>query len=285
MPVVISPSGRRYDRNQPPPMPAHRMLTRGLPAGSPLYRDFRQPEQGGTLKNGTPFCGPVKNQGQRGACTAHDFASAIEWICRAYFKKQPILSPEFFYPCELIMDGNKPSANGAYPDVGSDGETGCKVAIHDGCCELSADPYDDSTPIMAPTAAQYANAAQYKMGAYHGITNSVTAISCLADPTPWPVNIGFAVFSSFESEVVAQTGVMPIPGDDEEELGGHQTLGGGGYDIGDVPTIRPAGCPPAILVQNSWDTIWGIRGFFWMPLQVLDQPTTDIKIVHSGRPW
>ena len=260
-------------------MPPHRMLTRGLPAGLPLYRDFRTPEQGGTGKNGVPVCGPVKNQGQRGSCTAHDFSSCIEWIFRKYFRREPILSPEYFYPRELIMDGDFPN------DVGSNGETGCKVAIQYGCCEESIDPYDDSTPITAPTVAQDENAAQYKQGAYHGISNSMTAVSCLADLVPWPVNIGFDVYESFESNEVAQTGVMPIPVPDEQLLGGHQTLGGGGYDIGEVPTIRPKGCGPALLVQNSWGTEWGLRGFFWMQLAVLDHPTTDIKIVHAGKPW
>lgn len=278
MPVVITPNGHRLDRNQPPPMPIRRMLTRGLPAGAPLYRDFRTPEQGGTLKNGNPFCGPVKNQGQQGSCTGHEKASNGEWIERAYFKSQKIFSPAYIYSRELIIDGDFPNDNG------SNGETGCKVVIEYGLCELSVDPYSDAR-IAQPTPEQDANAALHKMGAYHGISDSMTAISCLSDPVPWPVGIGFEVFDSFESNETAQTGVMPIPGPDESLLGGHQTAGCGGYDIGDVPTIRPAGCGPAILVQNSWDVTWGLLGFFWMELAILDQPSTDCKIFHSGRPW
>ena len=276
--LPLSPAGRRYGRSIPEPMPAHRMLKRGLPSGAPLYRDFRTPEQGGTLKNGNPFCGPVKDQGNQSSCTGHEKATNGEWIERAYVKSQAIFSPAYVYSRELIMDGTFPQ------DVGSDGETGCLVVIEFGLCEASLDPYNDSQ-ILQPTAEQDANAKQHEMGAYHGITDAMTAISCLSDSVPWPVGIGFQVYESFESNEVAQTGVMPIPGPGEQLLGGHQVAAGAGYDIGDVPTIRPVGCPPAILVQNSWSTGWGLKGFFWMPLPILNQPTTDIKVFHHGSPW
>jgi C1A family cysteine protease len=97
------------------------------------------------------------------------------------------------------------------------------------------------------------------------------------------VEIGFTVYASFESDEVAQSGIYnPAPG--EEVLGGHEVLMVG-YDVGATPSLRPAGCPPAALIQNSWGTDWGIDGFFWMALPVLDDSQTDLKIVHSGKPW
>jgi Papain family cysteine protease len=265
--LILSNAGRRYGRIEPPPLPPHRMLTRGLPPGAPLYRDFRE-----------KFCGPVKDQKNLGSCCGHAFASALEWINRAYLKRQPILSPLFLYIHDLIKNGTFPQ------DAGSDGVTGCQVAIEFGCCENILYP-DQSQKIRLPSAQMNDQAKNFTMGAYHGITDSLTAISCLADPTPWPVEIGFTVYESFESNEVARTGVMPIPGPDEQVLGGHEVCGCGGYDIGDVPTIRPNGCPPAMLVQNSWSISWGLKGFFWCPLQILDAQGTDIKILHAGRPW
>src|SRR5580700_2668759 len=124
----------------------------------------------------------------------------MEWIWRKYFNKQPVLSPLYLYAQELIADGNFPN------DDGSDGTTGSEVSIMNGCCEDSLYP-DTFQKIEQPTAAMNANAELYKMGAFHGLTGSQVALSVLGDPVPWPVEVGFTVYSSFESDAVASTGV------------------------------------------------------------------------------
>lgn len=254
---------RRYGRKMPRPLPQNRMLN----------RESITPIEVVDLRNN---CGPIKDQGSEGSCTGHAFSSGIEWINRAYLKRQPILSPQYFYVEELLYDGNFPN------DSGSDGLTGCNIAVTKGCCELSVFPYIPGQ-IIQPTQAQLDNAFQYALGAYHGLTGAQTAISVLVDPTPWPIAVGFTVYDSFESSEVAQTGIYnPKPG--EKILGGHEVLACG-FDIGTTPILRPANCPPAILIQNSWGEDWGLKGFFWMDLLVVDDPQTDLKIVHSGHPW
>jgi hypothetical protein len=200
----------------------------------------------------------------------------MEWIFRKYFAKQPVLSPLYLYAKELIADGNFPN------DDGSEGVTGSNVSIVNGCCEDSLYP-DASQTIKQPTAAMDANAAEYRMGAYHGLVGSQTVLSVIADPTPWPVEIGFTVYESFESREVAETGIYK-PKSGESVLGGHEVLIVG-YDVGPSPTLRPANCGPSVLVQNSWGDDWGVKGFFWCALSVLDSVDTDLKIVHSGHPW
>lgn len=265
MTFKISPGGHTYDRNIPEPLPERMMITRTKIAQTVV--DLRS------------SCGPIKDQGQEGACTAHAGTEGGEWIYRKYFSKQPIFSPQYTYAKELIYDGDFPQDNG------SDGTTLCEVTITNGFCELSAYPYV-AGDILMPTAAQDLNAAQWKIvGAYHGLVGSGTALSVITDPVPWPVEIGFTVYSSFESDEVANTGIYnPQPG--ESVLGGHETLIVG-CDIGTVPTLRPAGCPPAVLVQNSWGTGWGWKGtgFYWAVLGVLDDSQTDLKVFHAGKPW
>ena len=255
---------RKFDRKSPAPLPAHRMLSRVTPVLPPVV-DLRE------------WCGPIKDQGNEGACTAHAGTSAVEWIFRRYLGKHPILSPQYTYAKELIAQGSFPS------DVGSDGTTLAGTLIASGCCELSLFPYVPGQ-IITPTAAQDANAAGWQMGAYHGLEGSQVALSVLGNPVPWPVEIGFTVYESFESDEVASTGVMPMPGGGEQQLGGHEVLLVG-YDIGETPNLRPAGSPPAFLVQNSWSSSWALGGFFWMPLAIADDPSTDLKIVHAGGPW
>lgn len=255
---------RAYGRKTPAPLPSHRMLSRDKTATTPVAVDLRK------------HCGPVKNQQSLGSCTGHTFSSSIEWICRAYLNKQPVLSPLFFYAEELIADGNFPN------DDGSDGVTGCNVAVTKGCCEDSLYP-DASQQIKQPTPEMLANALEYRMGAYHGLTGSAVAISVLGDPTPWPVEIGFMVCASFEGDQLAETGIYN-PGPSESIIGGHEVLAVG-YDVAPTPVLRPAECPPAFLIQNSWGEDWALKGYFWMPLSVADAAESDLKIVHSGHPW
>ena len=79
---------------------------------------------------------------------------------------------------------------------------------------------------------------------------------CLADG--YPVVFGFTVYESFESDVVARTGVVPMPGKREKVLGGHAVVCVG-YDRS----------KKAFLVRNSWGTSWGQGGYFWMPFAYL----------------
>ena len=255
---------RTYGRKQPGPLPAHRMLSRV--SAVPSAMDLR------------PWCGAVKNQVNLGSCTGHAFASGVEWIFRRYLNQQPALSPLYVYAKELISDGNFPN------DDGSDGNTGSNVVIANGAC-LDALYPDASQKIQAPDAEMDASASHYRMGAYHGLQGSAVALSVVGDPVPWPVEIGFTVYESFESDEVASTGIYN-PAQGESVLGGHEVLMVG-YDVGPTPTLRPANCPPAVLIQNSWGTGWGWdgSGFFWMAIPVLDDPQTDLKIVHAGHPW
>jgi hypothetical protein len=258
------PIQRSYGRRRvPPALPQHMMLTRVNPV-LPLAVDL------------SPFDGPIKNQNQLGSCTGHAFASSLEWIFRKYLKKSPILSPLYIYAKELMADGNFPQ------DDGSDGVTGCNVVIVNGACEDALYP-DASQKIMKPTPEMDANAAQYRVGAFHGIAGTQVAKSVLGDPVPWPIQLGFNVAASFESDQVARTGIYN-PQPNEQIVGGHEVKLSG-YDLGPTPSIRPKECPPAFLIQNSWGTSWGLKGYVWFSIGVLDDPAVDMKIVHSGHPW
>jgi C1A family cysteine protease len=211
--------------------------------------------------------GPIKDQGQEGSCTGHAFSSAREWIARKYENSTPILSPQCLYVEELIAEGTFPNDEGAQP------RTGCKVLTANGCCETSLWPYV-AGQIVTPTPAQAANALKYKTGAYHRLSGLTDVLCCVSDPVPWPVPVAFQVYESFMSQQVADTGIMPMPGPDEQCVGGHEVLCLG-YDR----TKQLA------LIQNSWGDGWGQKGYFWMPFAVLASPDSDLWVVHTGKPW
>lgn len=255
----------KYNRRVPAPLPAHRMLVKAPVDLNPVA-DYRE------------FLGPRKDQGAEGSCTGNAGTGDFEWTARKYFPSWGAVqfSAQYTYENELIRDGNFPN------DVGSDGVTLCESLITDGACPESLDPYV-AGQIVQPTAEQKQAAQQYRMGAYHGVTDSGTAWSILADSTPWAVLVGFTVYQSFESDW-AIAGCMPLPAAGESVLGGHEIFCIG-CDLGDTPVVRPAGSPPSFLMVNSWGESWGLDGLFWMPRQIFDASDTDLKIVHTGHPW
>ena len=213
------------------------------------------------------FGGPIKDQGEEGSCTGHAFSSAREWIARKYEKSAPVLSPQCLYAEELLASSDFPNDEGAMP------RTACQVLTALGCCETALYPYVAGN-ITRPTPEQVQNALKYRTGAYHRIASLVDFLKCVADPTPWPVLVGFTVYESLMSEQVAETGVMPTPQVGEQPQGGHEVLCLG-YDL-----------PRQLaLMQNSWGDGWGQRGYFWMPLAVLSAAETDLWMVHTGKPW
>lgn len=211
--------------------------------------------------------GPIKDQGEEGSCTGHAFSSAREWIARKYEKDSPVLSPQYLYVEELIVNGSFPEDDGAMP------RTCCQVLTAKGCCEASLYPYV-AGKLIAPTPDQTQNAGKYKTGAYHRIGTLPDFLSCLADPTPWPILVGFVVYASFITQQVADTGIMPIPKPGEQQQGGHEVLCLG-YDF----------ATQMALIQNSWGEDWGQQGYFWMPFSTIASPETDLWIVHTGGPW
>jgi C1A family cysteine protease len=65
---------------------------------------------------------------------------------------------------------------------------------------------------------------------------------------------GFTVYQSFEGDVVAKTGVLPMPAKNESVIGGHAVMAVG-YDD----------AKSAFIVRNSWGNAWGLKGYFYMP--------------------
>ena len=208
-----------------------------------------------------PQCPPVYDQKQLGSCTANAIAGAIEFD--QIKLKLPEFTPSrlFIYYNERVMEHDVSLDNGAQI------RDGIKSVAKQGVCAETSWPYDDQNMdpdpcpqcpyAKKPTPACYAEAAKHKVLSYQRLVSQLNILKgCLA--SGYTFVFGFTVYESFESEQVAKTGIVPMPGPKEKVVGGHAVVAVG-YDDSTKHFI----------VRNSWATTWGLQGYFMMPYAYL----------------
>jgi C1A family cysteine protease len=236
---------------------------------------------------------PVRDQGQIGSCTAFCGAETDE-ILYYYNKGVPFtnaLSPAFLYYCMrvLILNQKIQSDNGAYminiPQA---------LKTYGDCLESSY-PYPSSNKSPAyktpPTSAAMTQGLNYQVGlntqvniSYGTIPSGDLGTTKTFLSNNVPVMLGFNVYdnssySLFEGLNTVNYTYNPLTS------GGSLVKGARLLGSHAVPIIGyddnftyPGGGQGAFLVQNSWGTSWGNKGFFYMPYSVF----SNTKIVPSG---
>jgi C1A family cysteine protease len=195
----------------------------------------------------------VYDQGRLGSCTANAIAAAFEFD----LLKQGLTD---FMPSRLFIYYNERVKLGTVDvDSGAMIRDGIKSVSKQGVCAETSWPYDVSRFTEEPPKACYDEAVGNRATSYQRVLPILNQLKgCLANG--YPIVFGFRVYESFETEDVAQTGVVPMPRSDEQALGGHAVLATG-YDDA---TGR-------FLVRNSWGSGWGQDGYFTMPYAYLTE--------------
>lgn len=199
-----------------------------------------------------PGCPPVFDQGSLGSCTAQAIG-AMDQYMQIKQKKDHVFRPSrlFIYYNERVIEGTVNEDSGAML------RDGIRSIAKQGVCPEHMWKYDISQFAVKPPASCYAEALNHQAILYMRVGQTLRAMkSCLADG--YPFVFGFTVYESFESQAVAETGIMPMPKLNEEILGGHAVMAVG-YSV----------AKKAFLVRNSWGTGWGNSGYFWMPFAYL----------------
>ena len=197
-----------------------------------------------------PSMPPVYDQGQLGSCTGNAIAGAME-----YERDRQGLSD--FVPSRLFVYFNERALEGTVSsDSGAQIRDGIKVVNTEGVCSEALWPYDTGMFAVKPPKRCYVAATKDTAVQYEAIQTLGDLKDAIASNLS--VVFGFTVYQSFESQAVAQTGVMPLPKPGEQVVGGHAVLAVGYSD----PERH-------VIVRNSWSASWGDHGYFYMPYQYL----------------
>ena len=197
------------------------------------------------LRSGMPS---VYNQGSLGSCTANAIGAAYDYDHNK--QGSGFLTPSrlFIYFNERDMEGTIDS------DAGACIRDGIKSINTLGVCPESIWPYDIDKFTHKPSRAAYESALQDVSIEYSTVDNTSLNQVRTALASGFPIIFGMSVYDSFESQHVAQTGNVDLPGANESLVGGHAVLCVGF----DMNTRR-------VLVRNSWGDSWGQAGYFTLP--------------------
>lgn len=214
------------------------------------------------------WLGTVKDQGATGSCTAQAGTGILEWHYNRFKSQSLAFSPQFLYRAERIVEGD------VTMDGGAQSRTMMKVLCQYGTCLESSDPYNGNTGWQQPTTlAQLAEARGYRMGAYHRVSDLETLKGVLR--SGYVSSLAIEVYESFETQLVAETGTVPVPAKSEQFLGGHEVYC---YGYDDVRSV--------LLCRNSWGLDWGAAGDFTLPYGYWSAGyVMDSWCCHFGSPW
>lgn len=199
---------------------------------------------------------PVYNQGQLGSCTANSVAAIFDYTHHKQGEGFMTPSRLMIYYDERVIEGT------VSEDSGAEIRDGIKSVYSTGVCPESEWPYIESKFAVKPTAQCYTDAIKFESLSYAHVPQTEFYIKNALVTDVLPISFGFTVFEAFESDEVAETGIVPMPSASDSPIGGHAVVIVG-YDDS----------KNAFLVRNSWGTGWGIdgSGYFWLPYNyVLD---------------
>ena len=205
------------------------------------------------------WCTEVEDQGPIGSCGANSIVGMMEFNqCKSGNggSKLVQLSRLFNYYNSRVLGDNVNEDSGVYM------RDAIKTVRLNGLAPARDWPYRMDYWKAQPSLAAYINALHFRVVRYYRLETLTDLKTTLANGRTFI--FGIAVYPSFLSNTVANTGVVPMPSMDEPLLGGHAMLAIGYDDM----TQR-------FLVRNSWGKTWGIpdgnlQGYCTIPYAYLE---------------
>ena len=196
----------------------------------------------------------VYDQGELGSCSANAGAEMVKYE----EARQGLTSIE---PSRLFLYYNERKIEGTVnTDSGARIRDCLKTLNQQGVCPESECPYDITKFKLKPTAKCYQDALSHRVTKYQPVTQDLNHLKAVL-AAGGAIEFGFTVYSSFESEEVAKTGIVPMPTPQDSVEGGHAVM-----------TFRYDDAKQAFMCRNSWGGGWGINGNFWLPYAYITNP-------------
>jgi C1A family cysteine protease len=191
--------------------------------------------------NNRPAIKWVYDQGDESSCTANSGIAAERFFRAMHGLPDFLGSRQFLYYVTRSLEGSAGSDSGASI---ADTET---AEQQFGVCLETLWPYAKKLTVKPSTAA-YKDALNHQVLAKAPVEQTELAIeACIA--ARQPVHYGMTVYSSFESDAVAASGVVPMPKKRESARGGHALY------LFDYDRTKKL-----FYGQNSWGIEWGQAG-------------------------
>lgn len=193
---------------------------------------------------------PVFDQGSTSSCTACAIGSAVEYDM--HWQSRPDWTPSrlFIYYNEREMENTV-----SLPDAGAEIRSGIKSVAKQGVISEEMWPFDLNNLTIKPPETLYQEASKNIIKQYCRVPIKLHNIQNVLIHRI-PIVFGMSLYSSFESDAVAQSGIVPMPSPTETMLGGHAML-----IVGYNETH--------FIVRNSWGPGWGEGGYCYIPIEYL----------------
>lgn len=211
------------------------------------------------------WCSAVQDQGQLGSCTGNAWTGLLQ-----YNENKIGVGKNFKWLSRLFVYYNERElSNNQAVDSGAQLRDGATVIAKQGVPWEYMWPYDVSKFTDKPNQNCYNSALANTIHSYYALNTLADMKTCLAAGQCFV--FGFNVYQFFESQEMANTGILNMPTTEELSsgpIGGHAVMAIGYNDNTQMFTIK-----------NSWGTGWGLpgnlTGYFGMPYQYMLTQASD----------